>query len=83
VWVVGSESKAEQRPVVVGDWLGDDWFIFEGIRAGEKVVVDGGMTLRPGMTVTAKPYAAKPKSPAVGETQKTEAEKPNASRRGK
>jgi membrane fusion protein (multidrug efflux system) len=83
VWVVGSESKAEHRPVVVGDWLGDDWFIFEGIRAGEKVVVDGGMTLRPGMTVTAKPYAVKPKSAGGVETPKPEAAKPNASRRGK
>lgn len=83
VWVVGSESKAEQRPVVVGDWLGDDWFIFEGIRAGEKVVVDGGQTLRPGMAITAKPYAAKPKSTAGGETPKTEAAKPSAPGRGK
>jgi membrane fusion protein (multidrug efflux system) len=54
--VVGKESKVEQRPVTVGDWLGDDWFVFEGLRAGEQVVVDGALTLRPGATVSTKPY---------------------------
>jgi len=54
VWVVGKESKAEQRPVGVGDWQGDDWFIYEGLKSGEKLVVDGALTLRPGMTVTVK-----------------------------
>ena len=41
------EGKAEQRPVVVGDWIGNDWFITEGLSAGDQVVVDGGLTLRP------------------------------------
>ncbi len=58
VWVIGKDGKAEQRPVVVGQWHGDDWFISEGIEAGEQIVVDGGLTLRPGMTVTVKPREA-------------------------
>jgi membrane fusion protein, multidrug efflux system len=58
VWVVGRESKVEQRPVVVGEWHGDDWFIFEGLSGGERVVVDGGLTLRPGVAVSTKPYSA-------------------------
>lgn len=58
VWVVGKEGKAEQRPVVVGDWHGDDWFIFEGLLNGEQVVVDGALTLRPGAAVSTKPYGA-------------------------
>jgi membrane fusion protein, multidrug efflux system len=58
VWVVGKDGKAESRPVVVGDWSGDNWFINEGLRAGEQVVVDGGLGLSPGVAVTAKPLAA-------------------------
>jgi membrane fusion protein (multidrug efflux system) len=58
VWVVGKEAKVEQRPVVVGDWHGDEWFIFEGLRSGEQVVVDGALTLRPGMAVSTKAYTA-------------------------
>jgi membrane fusion protein, multidrug efflux system len=56
VWVVDRESKVEQRPVVVGGWHGDGWFIFEGLKSREQVVVDGGLTLRPGMAVSTKPH---------------------------
>jgi membrane fusion protein (multidrug efflux system) len=65
VWVVDKDGKVEQRPVVVGDWLGDDWFIFEGLSSGEHVVVDGGLTLRPGVAVSAKPYHVPGKAPGA------------------
>jgi membrane fusion protein (multidrug efflux system) len=55
VWVVGREGKVESRPVVVDEWYGDDWFIDQGLRAGERVVVDGGLTLQPGIAVTVQP----------------------------
>jgi membrane fusion protein, multidrug efflux system len=66
VWVVGKESKVEQRPVVVGDWYGDDWFIYEGLKSGELVVIDGSLTLRPGMTVATKASGAGPASGTSG-----------------
>jgi len=62
VWVVNKENKVEQRPVTVGNWYGDDWFISEGLRSGDEVVVDGGLTLRPGMPVAKKPYDADQKT---------------------
>ena len=34
VWVIDKDDKAEPRPVVVGDWHGNDWFISEGLTAG-------------------------------------------------
>jgi membrane fusion protein (multidrug efflux system) len=58
VWVVTKDNKAENRPVAVGEWNGDDWFINEGLKVGEDVVVDGGLTLQPGAAVSAKPWAA-------------------------
>ncbi|MEZ4598369.1 MAG: efflux RND transporter periplasmic adaptor subunit [Syntrophotaleaceae bacterium] len=57
LWVVTKEGKAESRPVVIGDWSGDSIFIEEGLRAGDRVVVDGGLSLSPGMPVTVKPLA--------------------------
>ncbi|MEG0821243.1 MAG: efflux RND transporter periplasmic adaptor subunit [Burkholderiaceae bacterium] len=57
VWVV-KDGKAEYRPVQVGSWYGDDWFITTGLQAGEEVVVDGVMTLAPGAAVSPKPMAA-------------------------
>jgi membrane fusion protein (multidrug efflux system) len=57
VWVVDKEGKAEIRPVTVGEWYGDEWFINTGLQAGDQVVVDGGIKLRPGAPVQATPLA--------------------------
>ncbi len=51
VVVVDKESKAQIRPVQVGQWHGDDWFIDVGLSAGETVVVDGVVRLTPGAPV--------------------------------
>jgi membrane fusion protein, multidrug efflux system len=58
VWLVNKDGKAELRPVVVGDWLGDGWFIAEGLRAGDQLVVDGAQRLTQGASVTVVPRAA-------------------------
>ncbi len=50
-WVLNSQGKAEQRPLVVGDWYGDSWFVNEGLKPGDQLVVDGGQRLAPGATV--------------------------------
>jgi membrane fusion protein, multidrug efflux system len=47
VWVVGNDGKAQQRVVEVGDWHGDDWFISDGLKPGERVVVDGALKVSP------------------------------------
>jgi len=65
VWVIDKEGKAEQRPVQVGDWYGESWFISQGLAAGDQVVVDGALRLAPGATVKATPFVAKP---GAGET---------------
>ncbi|WP_353554118.1 efflux RND transporter periplasmic adaptor subunit [Paraburkholderia terrae] len=43
VWVLDQDSKPHQRVIEVGDWHGDDWFVNEGLKAGERVVVDGAI----------------------------------------
>ncbi|HYP15513.1 MAG TPA: hypothetical protein VEQ63_16415, partial [Bryobacteraceae bacterium] len=76
VFVIGSGNKLEVRPVKTGERVGDDWIIEGGLRAGDRVVVEGLMLARPGMPVTPKPYTAKagtnapaadgPKGPQAG-----------------
>jgi len=59
VWVLDAESKAQLRPVSVGPLTGDQWLISEGLRAGDRVVVDGGLKLAPGVPArVAEPAAA-------------------------
>lgn len=58
VIVVDKDSKAQIRPVEVGSWYGDHWFIENGLQAGDVVVVDGMVRLAPGMVVKATEASA-------------------------
>ena len=48
VWVVDAAGKAERRDIVAGKWMGDQWSVDKGLKAGERVVLDGGKRLYPG-----------------------------------
>ena len=64
VWVVDAESKAQVRPVTVGPLSGDLWLIAEGLENGERIVVDGGLKLAPGVPVQpVEPGTAAPAGP--------------------
>jgi membrane fusion protein, multidrug efflux system len=64
VYVVDDKSTAQMRPVDVGEWAGSDWIITGGLKAGERVIIDGVMRIGPGAPVQASdvnaPPAAKP-----------------------
>jgi membrane fusion protein (multidrug efflux system) len=51
VWVIDDQNEAEFRPIKVGGWQGEDWFIDAGLEDGETVVVDGALKLRAGAKV--------------------------------
>lgn len=51
VYTVSTEGKAEPRPVEVGAWAGDGWVINEGLKPGDRIIVDGVMKIGPGAPV--------------------------------
>ncbi len=52
VYVVKEDGSAEVRPVVVGDYYGGkDIVITNGLRAGDRVVVEGALRVVPGQPV--------------------------------
>ncbi len=51
VAVVDAESKAQIRPVKTAERVGSLWIIDQGVRPGEKVVVEGFSKLKSGMAV--------------------------------
>jgi membrane fusion protein (multidrug efflux system) len=51
VYVVNDKSQAEARPIEAGEWAGDSWIITSGLKAGERVILDGVMKLGPGAPV--------------------------------
>jgi membrane fusion protein (multidrug efflux system) len=56
VLTVGHGSKAEARAVVVGDRVGTNWVVDQGLKPGDRVIVEGLMTIRPGSPVNPQPY---------------------------
>lgn len=56
VFVVGAGDKIEARPVRTGPRVGEEWIIEHGLNPGDRVVVEGLLTVRPGITVRAIPY---------------------------
>ena len=49
--VVGAENKVEQRPVTLSRSIGDQWLVENGLRAGERVIVEGSQKAQPGGVV--------------------------------
>lgn len=64
VWVM-ADGKALAKPVVAGPWQGKDWVIRSGLAAGDLVIVDNLLKLRPGAPVQVAPQAGAPAAPAT------------------
>ncbi len=64
VYVLGAESKAEPRPVTVGEWMGNDIVILSGLKSGDKVLTDGLVKVFPGAPVQVGDPAAPAKAGA-------------------
>lgn len=46
VWVVGSDNKTTQRSVKVGESIGENVSVLEGLKPGERIVVEGLQKVR-------------------------------------
>jgi membrane fusion protein, multidrug efflux system len=58
VAVVEPGNKAAFRVVKVGERVGTDWIVTEGLKPGDQVIVQGYMKVREGTPVTPKPFVA-------------------------
>src|SRR2546426_1273948 len=59
VAVVGDDNKVSIRPVTVGERVGNLWIVNEGLKAGERVVVEGLQKVRDGAPVKVASASAK------------------------
>ena len=53
---VDGENKVSVVPVTVGERSGDQWVVLSGVRAGEKIIVEGAMKIKPGAVVRPEPF---------------------------
>ncbi|HXF17061.1 MAG TPA: efflux RND transporter periplasmic adaptor subunit [Burkholderiales bacterium] len=51
VLTVNAQGIVEARPIQVGDWSAAQWIITGGLKAGDRVIVDGVVKARPGSPV--------------------------------
>lgn len=79
VYVVTDSNVADLRTVRVGRVTGDRWVVEEGLKAGDKVVVEGFQKVKPGAPVTAQTWKPQDTAPATGSAGSVEpASKPKA-----
>jgi len=60
--VVGADDKVELRPLVTERAIGDKWLVTDGVKAGDRVIVEGVQFAKPGATV--KPEEVQSAAPA-------------------
>lgn len=51
VWVIDADNKAQSRDLRLGTRIGSDWLVQEGLKAGERVVIEGVQKMKPGLLV--------------------------------
>ena len=66
VMVVGAEEKVEPRVIKVARTVGDNWLVSDGLKVGDRVILEGIQKARPGTLVKAVPFGSKPDAPPAG-----------------
>jgi membrane fusion protein, multidrug efflux system len=59
VLVAGQDNTASLRVIQTGQAVGDQWVVTDGLKPGERVLVDGLQSVRPGAPVRPVPAAMK------------------------
>lgn len=49
---VGADGKVEERVIATSRSVGNSWLVGQGVKDGERVIVEGAQLVRPGQTVT-------------------------------
>jgi membrane fusion protein (multidrug efflux system) len=59
VLTVGPDNTVQARSVSTGDRIGERWIINQGLKPGDRVIVEGVQKARPGAVVNPQPYRGK------------------------
>ena len=75
VMVVGAEEKVEPRVIKADRTVGDSWLVTDGLKVGDRIILEGIQRARPGTAVKAVPFGSAPAAPPVGSAQPVPAKK--------
>jgi len=66
VFGVGADNKVVSHSIVTSDRVGERWIVQQGLKPGDRIIVEGIQKVRPGATVTPQPYVeARVEQPAA------------------
>lgn len=66
VLTVGPDNKVVARSVVTGERVKESWIVEQGLKPGDRIVVEGVQKARPGMVVSPQPYRPPSARPEKG-----------------
>ncbi len=66
VFTVNRNNTVELRVVTIANRVGDNAVVTDGLKPGDRVIVEGQLKVRPGATVQAQPYHANGAAPPTG-----------------
>lgn len=69
VMTVGAEDKVEPRPIKVVQTVGDSWLVSDGLKTGDRVILEGLQKARPGTPVKTVPFGSAPSASPGGAAQ--------------
>jgi membrane fusion protein (multidrug efflux system) len=58
VLTVGAGNVVELRHITTAERVGENWIVQQGLKPGDRVIVEGQLKVRPGAHVTPQPYRA-------------------------
>jgi len=60
VYTIGEDNKAQLRNIVAKERIGNSFLVSQGLKPGDRLVVEGIQKVRPGAPVTPSPYTPNP-----------------------
>jgi membrane fusion protein (multidrug efflux system) len=67
--LVGPNSKAVLQTISSDRTVGDKWLVTSGLKAGDRVIVEGLSRIKPGQTVRPVPAGSPPRRPKAGSSR--------------
>ena len=69
VYVANTKNEATVTPIQVGKWIAKDWVVLSGLNAGDRVIVDNVIKLRPGAAIAPHAMGEAPSAPQMPEAK--------------
>ena len=68
--IVDTTGKVQRQPITLNRAVGDSWLVESGLDDGDRVIVEGMLKAKPGMTVKTVPFESSGKTNHTASSEK-------------